>query len=329
MSQNSAFNSQITITWRTRALLATLLLFGSEILLWIVPTDRPLLDWIPLILGYITLSSLLLDLAVRYRVRNIFGLLALAGIYGMLNGLLLNPESTLTDVPRTLITRVTGAHTLVGLLMLWLFIQMVTPRQTSIRISVIIGAVVGGCWGTWARWSPTLLRPEADGTSLSTLLLITVDVVVVIAILLYLRRTDKASDLRLRAVEWVGVLLVLGGFLLERGLTNQIDTLSLVIVAVLSGLCFSLIWFLKSQKGTTLLDGIGTTTPPFTSLAATLAAFLVAGVLSYGLPRGDGEQDPVFIVTALFTAFGLSWLPGVCLALGAQALGRLVRAGKL
>ncbi|HLU09351.1 MAG TPA: hypothetical protein VK003_06770, partial [Oceanobacillus sp.] len=113
------------------------------------------------------------------------------------------------------------------------------------------------------------------------------------------------------------------------GLNEQIDSVSLVILAALIALCLTLLWFLKRDKGATLLDGIGTVKPPYVALAVTLAAFVVAGILSYGLPRGEGEQDPVFIVTALFTAFGLTWLPGVCLALGAQGVGRLVRAGKL
>jgi len=323
------FHPQPAITWRTRLLLAALLLFGSEILLWNVPTERYILEWIPLILGYVVLAGLILELAVRFRVRNIFGLLALAGIYGMLNGLLLNPETTLTDFPRTLITRVAGAHTLVGLLMLWLFLRVVTPRQPQWRESLVVGALVGFCWGTWARWSPTLLRPESSDTALSTLLLIMLDTVLAILILMFLRRNDPHSDLRLRPIEWVGTLLILGGFLLIRGLNEQIDSVSLVILAALIALCLTLLWFLKRDKGATLLDGIGTVKPPYVTLAVTLAAFVVAGILSYGLPRGEGEQDPVFIVTALFTAFGLTWLPGVCLALGAQGVGRLVRAGKL
>jgi hypothetical protein len=329
MAQTSLFSVQSATTWRLRLLLAALLLFGSEILLWTVPTDRYILEWFPLIIGYITLATLLLELAVRFRVRNIFGLLALAGIYGLLNGLLLNPETTLTDIPRTLITRVTGAHTLVGLLMLWLYLQMVTPRLQRLKGNLVIGALVGLCWGTWARWSPTLLRPEATDTVLSTLLLITIDMVLVIAVMLFIHRNDTHSDLRLRPIEWIGVLLILGGILLVRGLSEQIDSTSLVIVAALVVVCLTLLWFLKRDKGKTILDGIGTLSPPYGTLALTSATFLITGILSYGLPRGEGEQDPVFIVTALFTAFGLTWLPGMCLALGAQAVGRLVRAGKL
>jgi hypothetical protein len=329
MTQSSVLSPRSFAIWRLRLLLAALLLFGSEILLWTVPTGRNLLDWIPLVVGYVALAALLLELTLRFRVRNIFGLLALAGIFGLLNGLLLNPESTLTDMPRTLFTRVTGAHTLVGLLMLRLFLQMVTPQQSNPTASLITGGLVGIGWGTWARWSPTLLRTDAADTPLPTLLIISIDVVTVIGILLFLRGNDKPDELRLRGIEWIGVLVVLAGLLLARGLSTQIDTLSLTLIAALIALCLTLLWFQKREKGQTVLDGIGTIPPPWKSLGATLVAFVVAGILSYGLPRGEGEQDPVFIITTLFTAFGLTWLPGVALALGAQAVARMVRAGKL
>jgi hypothetical protein len=61
-------------------------------------------------------------------------------------------------------------------------------------------------------------------------------------------------------------------------------------------------------------------------LVGSFAALALAG---YGLPRGEGVRDPVFLITVLLTAFGIAWLPGVSLALGAQAVARQVRAGKL
>src|ERR1051326_7426851 len=85
-------------TWAYRFLLAALLFFCSEILLWTNPPTRNLLDWGLLIIGYIALSGLLLEIAVRYRLRDVYGLITLAGIYGMTNGLILNPASALIDV---------------------------------------------------------------------------------------------------------------------------------------------------------------------------------------------------------------------------------------
>ncbi len=72
-----------------RLLLAALLAFGSEIGVWTMPTTRSPLDWALLVIGYVALSALLLEIAARYRLRDIFGLMMLAGLYGMLNGLIL------------------------------------------------------------------------------------------------------------------------------------------------------------------------------------------------------------------------------------------------
>ncbi|MBC8171837.1 MAG: hypothetical protein H7X77_09190, partial [Anaerolineae bacterium] len=110
--------------WLIRLLLAVTLFFGSEILLWTNLSGRSASDWLLLSPGYLALSTLLLDFIVRYRVRDLPGLMTIAGLYGLLNALLLNPDTTLFDIPRTLVTRVTGAHTLLGLEMLILFLAL-------------------------------------------------------------------------------------------------------------------------------------------------------------------------------------------------------------
>ena len=96
-------------------LLALVLLFGSEILVWTNPTGRPIWEWLLLIPGYLALSAILLDFGIRYRVRDVFGVLMLTGIYSLASALVLNPASTLNDLPRTLFTRVMGSHALIAL----------------------------------------------------------------------------------------------------------------------------------------------------------------------------------------------------------------------
>ena len=75
--------------WFYRLLLAVLLLFGSEFLVWLNPFQRPLTDWLLLGVGYLALACLLLDLAVRFRLRNLYDVMVLAAIYGLLSSLLL------------------------------------------------------------------------------------------------------------------------------------------------------------------------------------------------------------------------------------------------
>ncbi|MBC7814832.1 MAG: hypothetical protein H7175_26985, partial [Burkholderiales bacterium] len=66
-------------SWLTRLSLAVLLAFGSDVLVWTNPTGRPILEWALLLVGYLGLSAVLLDVLVRYSVRDIFGVMLLAG----------------------------------------------------------------------------------------------------------------------------------------------------------------------------------------------------------------------------------------------------------
>lgn len=143
--------------WLLRGLLGVLFLFGSEILLWIDPPGRDLTEWLLLIPGYIALGALALDLAARYRIRSIYELMTVAAVYGLLNGLLLNPQTAFADFPRTLATRVVGGHTLVGFEMLGLFLALTAGQMTAWRWRFAGFALwVGFYWGIWVRWSPVL-----------------------------------------------------------------------------------------------------------------------------------------------------------------------------
>jgi hypothetical protein len=246
-----------------------------------------------------------------------------------LSSLLLNPETTLTDMPRTLFTRVLGAHTFAGLLMLVLFLRLVTPKKSSPLIGVAAGAAVGLGWGTWARWSPTLLRADAADTPLAAMLINAALLVIVIAALLLIRRESLRPAVRLQPLEWLGVGIVLIAYLIVRVLNNRIDSLSLVLIGTLVIFCLVLLWFLKRSKGQMLLDQVATGSPPWRLLIALLAGFFLLALVGYGLPRGEGAQDPIFLITVLLTGFGVAWLPGVSLAVGVQAVARQVRAGKL
>jgi hypothetical protein len=115
-----------------RLLMAALLLFGSEILLWIDPPARAFTDWLLLVVGYVALGALVLDLAARYRIRSVYDAMLVIAIYALCAGLLLNPQTALADFPRTFMTRVLGAHGLLGLEMFGLFLALTngTGRRT-------------------------------------------------------------------------------------------------------------------------------------------------------------------------------------------------------
>lgn len=292
-----------------------MLAFGSEILLWTHPAGRTLPDWVILAAGYLALSAVLLDLAVRYRVRDLFGLMTLAGIYGLAAGLLLNPQTALVDVPRTLITRVMGAHTLVGLAMMAVFLKGADFHRFAL---VIVGAVGLG-WGIWVRWLPALV--DAPETPLMTMMLYGVGAFILVTTLFWFNRAGSYSS-RLSWLEGGIAAAVLAAIFITR--LNAVDSLSMIVIAVLIAFCVMLLWFQKREKGATLLAQLPVGRVPVT--AALL--FLAAGAAGYSLPfSADGEQ--LALMVGLFTAFGLVWLPTVSLVMGVRAYRKLTRTGRL
>lgn len=301
--------------WARRGLLAVMLAFGSEILLWTHPAGRTLPDWLILAAGYLALSAVLLDLAVRYRVRDLFGLMTLAGIYGLAAGLLLNPQTALVDVPRTLITRVMGAHTLVGLAMMAVFLKGADFHRFAL---VIVGAVGLG-WGIWVRWLPVLV--DAPETSLMTMMLYGAGAFILVATLLWFNRAGSYSS-RLSWLEGGIAAAVLAAIFITR--LNAVDSVSMIVIAVLIAFCVMLLWFQKREKGATLLDQLPVGRVPVTAVLL----FLVTGAAGYSLPfSADGEQ--LALMVGLFTAFGLVWLPTVSLVMGVRAYRKLTRTGRL
>ncbi|MCZ2094837.1 MAG: hypothetical protein LC121_00940 [Anaerolineae bacterium] len=334
MTQSSVLNPQSS-SWLVRLLLAALLAFCSEIVLWTNPPSRSLIDWMLLALGYAALSALLLEIAARYRLRDAFGALTLAGVYGMLNGLLLNPHSALIDVPRTLLTRAMGAHAFAGLLALALFLALAggglrTRRAQS--VALLLALVAGLGWGTWARWSPPVFSNQPETAPAALVIFGAVGVSLIFAALFAVakavRRVSAPVDLRLGARGWAFTLIVLGGLLVIHLLQNEIDSLSLSIIVTLTVFSVMIIWFQKRNKGATLLDGVPSGAPVIVP-ALLVVGFALAGVVGYSLPRGNIASDPLALISALFTAYGLIWLPAVSIVLGARAFSRQARAMNL
>lgn len=303
-----------------RLLLAALLLCGSEIVLWTNPPARPFGDWLILTPTYALLSALLLDLAARFRVRDLYGLMALAGLYGLLNALLINPDSALIDMPRTLFTRALGAHALIGLLALALYGY---GGRWRLSLTVIGAAITGVLWGHWARWSP-LEFYGGDESSLPTLALYGGFSLALIAaaLALYGLRDRDARDLRLAPV----LLAIVGAALLALGLLRaargMIDATSALIVAMLAAFCLAILWFQRRKKGAALLDSPAP--PPLRRFVMLALAFAIGAVPGWTIARGT--PDLLGVIAALFAAYGLVWLPALSLTLGMRAFIRQARA---
>ncbi|MEZ4668073.1 MAG: hypothetical protein R3E39_09165 [Anaerolineae bacterium] len=313
----------------SRLLLALLLLIGSEVLAWNNPTGRPVVEWVLLLPGYLALSALLLDFMVRYRVRDLFGALILTGIYSLSAALVLNPSATLNDLPRTLMTRVMGAHALLAAEMLGFFLVL-TRGQTRSRRYLLIGAIIVGlAWGIWVKnWPPD----EGFGAvDLPVMLAYCAGSLALIALLLYgltARPLPALADesapmpqdaLRLGRQEWLMVAVILvasAGLRLVRG---EIPPGGLFVAGLLV-LCWAILWFRGRKKGATLLDGCFPPQPiAFSRFLLIASLFLALAVFGYNLPAIQvGTITPYTFIGLGFTAYGLAWLPTVSLVLGIQ-----------
>jgi hypothetical protein len=322
--------------WYVRLLLAACLLFGSEILLWTNPPGRALAEWPLLIAGYSALATLLLDLMLRYRIHDLTGVMLLAGIYGLLAGLLLNPQTALVDLPHTLVTRVMGGHTLLGLETIGLFLALTGGNRRRARSLLLAGSgVVGLAWGIWVRWFSVLdVRPFGE-VSLTTMFVYGIAGIVGIGLLLRLAASNAASlspgVLRLSGRAFGALVVALLALLLVRLLQGAIALAALIAIPLLLALCLAILWFRRSDKKGTLLDTRIPLRPlRLLWLLAATAFFFLMGFLAYHLPFVEvANVNQLTLVILGFTAFGMGWLPLVSLVLGVRAAARLTRERRL
>lgn len=327
--ETSPLPVQRSATW-FYLILAVLLAFGSEVLVWTNPPGRELLDWPLLLAAYIALAAVLLGLTIRYRVRDLFGALLLSGVYSLLASLTINPEAMLLDLPRTLVTRIMGAHALLSLEMFGLFLALTGSHQPRTRRLLLLGsAVVGLAWGIWVRWFP-----ESTGyppVSLSLMLAYGVVFTGIIALLrALLPRLSSVTldDLRLPRRGWLLAALVLVALAIYRAVQGDISPDALLMVLPLLALCLLILWFRGRARGRTLLDGHVPPLPlPWLWFGGAVIVFLGTAMLGYSLPLVQvGEFTQLTLIGVGFTAYGLAWLPTVSLVLGVRAYLRQIQA---
>jgi hypothetical protein len=315
-----------------RLALAVVWAIGSEVLLWSYPPDRTVLDWIFHLIGYGVLAYALTDLAVRWRVRDLYGVAPLGGLAALLYALAVDPQFTLADIPRTLVTRAMGSHALLfmGMLLLWLVMLRVVPLQ---RLLVPLAALIGLCWGTWVRYAPTLTDLPGPTLSDPTLFLVigiaAVGLIGVVAVIGSRLPAASGESLLLQPVE-AGVVAFAAIALIYRQLDlGAIDLESRGLVVGLVGLCLAMLWFRKDTSYGYLVGSIQVN-PPWGTWFAGMLVFLICASAAFSAPIiGDDSFNQVAAVAALFTLFGATWLPGVSVILGLRAVLREVSSTAL
>jgi hypothetical protein len=116
-----------------------------------------------------------------------------------------------------------------------------------------------------------------------------------------------------------------------RLLQGVIDPASLIAIPALTALCLLILWFRKSSREGSLLDRRIPVRPlPILWIVAAGAFLVLMGVLVYNLPLVElANLNQLTLVILGFTAFGMGWLPLVCLILGVRAAARLTRERRL
>lgn len=318
-----------------RLVLGVLLLTGLELLPWAAPAARGPLEWPLLLAGYTALAALLLELAARMRMRDGFGVLALAGLAGAASAVLFNPAYALSNPPVSWFTRALGISTLGALIALLLFLRLGRPlSRRGIVLALLLAAPLGAVWGYWARWSPQAADAFAAPTPPETIVLAGALAVLALGMALGLAgrlRGAEAFEGRMPGLALSLLLLALLALLVWRIFSETVDPASAIALALASLMGLAVLYYQKRDKGLMLLDRLTALPPPgWLAWAVPVAALALAGAwLGAGLARGEPENDALTMMAAGITAFGFLWLPGVALVIAARAFNRRARMDRL
>ncbi len=319
--------------WSLRFLLAALLFFGGEILFWTELHQLSLLEWGVRLAGYLLLSTAVLDVLVRYRVRDAYVAMALFAGVGLAQSLLIVPGIAFEQFPVTLLTRVLGGYTVLSFFMFGAFVAALSGEKRRSQVYVSLFALwLGLCWGVWMRWIPVdglffealsvQTMALSAGAGLSVVLLL-------VGLVYQIAAEHHPSELLLQPIHWLFVLLGLIGLFLVQALRGTLDSVMVVSAGVLLAFCWSILWSQCDDSGATLMNRLLPLRPlPFLSIAAAVALFALGAVTGYSLPRlGYEEFHQLRVLQIYLSLAGLVWLPFVAIVIAVRALDVQMRQG--
>lgn len=321
--------SPLWLSW----LLLTVLLFGSaEILPWASLEHTTLPDLLLRGVGYGLLAILMLDLAFRYRVRDLFDSMALIAVIGLLAGLLITPDIAFADFPRTLATRALGGHTLTTAIAFGLFLLLL-KSSPAYRNRALAGlAWVGFYWGTWMRWTPiygTLFdQPVPLGQMFAVLCIWIGSVLIIYALLLQAPASLKAADFRLSFSPFLILIAAFIVFFAIQVSRGMIDPTALLITLFILAVGWVVLWFRRSPQHAALLEThLPVEAPPARWFILAALIFTGMTLLSYHLPLvGDPEHNQLWLMEIGYAAVGVTWLPALACVIAIHGIDRVMRS---
>ncbi|RMG88331.1 MAG: hypothetical protein D6712_03830 [Chloroflexi bacterium] len=259
--------------------------------------------------------------------------MALSGVYGLLNSATINPATALIDTPRTLVTRALGAHALMGLVMLVLFLILIAGGQRKWqRVLILLSVFIGLGWGIWARLAPEQADVIVRQPSFVELLIWAAIFALWLAIWRWLFSRSafgevQAPSLVLPVPALMLVCAALGVFFLLRLAQNLIPADMWSIMVVLLAMCIAMLWFRRETRRPFYA---ATTLPPkplpLRWGVIALAFFLTIFAAAYHLPiLGTQDANQLTVLVFSFTLYGFGWLPASALFIGVRAYIRQIQ----
>jgi hypothetical protein len=320
--------------WAIRLFVATLFIVGDSILLWSTMPDS-IVDWVIAIVGFLVISALALDLAARYRIRDIYDAMVILAIVGLLSSLLISPQFSFTNFPSSLLTRVLGGHTLIAFEMFGLFIVLTAGQNRRYRLLMLaVAAWLGFYWGIWMRWTP-VFTDAFDTVALSMML--SVAAIGFGAIIITWLATSRIAhnstpdNLLMSSVEWFGILAILIALFLYQAFQNTIPTGAMIAIAVLLIVCWSIIWFRRDEKAETLLESHLPMNPlNLLWFVIVIAIFFGVTIASFNMPLvGTQEINQLWLMEIGFAAVGAIWLPLIAIVIAIRGIDYLMRTSQI
>jgi len=315
-----------------RLLVALLLGFGAEGLMWAGAADRSVLDTLLVVAGIAAAALVLLDIIVRWRVRDLYGLAAVGGLFALSYSLLLNPISQQRDMQLALLTDIMGGQSLIAMGMLLLFFALAGTAGRWAWLGIPLGGGIGACWGIWLRWAPISGDWNARPASQEMLLLLGGAALVSIGLTAWVcARVSPipTEPLKMGAYEalFAGSVVIVALYRQFDG--RQIDVPVYTVLSGLAGICVAMLWYRKDSYFAWIGDPWGAK-PAWAAFFATGAIFLAAAAVTYPLPRIENGTLELFeIIRLIFTLFGLIWLPGLAALIGIKAVLRDIQSKPL
>ena len=296
--------------WGLRLLLGAVLLTLSEVVMWQNPVAHRPFDWPVLLILYVALAAILLDLTVRFQVRDAGSLLLVGSAYALAQSAALNP-GVFVSFPITLLVRGFGLQTAAAVYGLLFFIIVI--RGKALVPWHLLGAVaIGVLWGVWVHWFPLQPAVGWGAVELSTAQTYVVIPLVVVGFLFWLLgsrfRVVREKQFELLLWERIAVVVPLFLAVLIGMAQNLIPFFPLLVMIAVGAYIGWALTFQRSGYDPSLLAEVMFSAANLLNYVIFSAVFFIAGAVAYGMIT-DKDSLLGTLVYYLVLGFGTLALP--------------------